>query len=146
MVKKRTLAFATLAILVWAISVTSLFGYYYLRFQEYVDLSHEYEAVTMRVNIAIDYGNGTKTWYNNTLVPLGATLLNATETIADVQTTYWLQYQAVFIDAINDVPTTNEHYWWWKYWDGEVQEWKDGEIGADSYKLRPRETVMWQYV
>ena len=146
MVKKRALAFATLAILVWAISVTSLFGYYYLRFQEYVDLSHEYEAVTMRVNIAIDYGNGTRAWHNNTLVPLGATLLNATETIADVQTTYWPQYQAVFIDAINDIPTTNEHYWWWKYWDSEVQEWKDGEIGADIYKLRPQETVMWQYV
>jgi hypothetical protein len=146
MVKKRTLTLATLAILVWAISVTSLFGYYYLRFQEYVDLSHEYEAVTMRVNIAIDYGNGTKAWHNNTLAPLGATLLNATETIADVQSTPYPEYQAVFVDAINDVPTTNAHWWWWKYWDGEAQEWKDGEIGADAYKLKPRETVMWQYV
>jgi len=146
MVKKRTLAFATLAISVWAALTTSLLGYYYLRFQEYVDLSHEYEAVTMRINIVIDYGNGTKVWYNNTLVPLGATLLNATETVANVQSTPWPEYQAVFIDAINDVPTTETHFWWWKCWDRDVHEWKDGEIGADIYRLKPKETVMWQYV
>lgn len=146
MVRKRTLTFATLAILVWAALTTSLFGYFYLRFQEYVNLSREYEAVTMRVNIVIDYGNETKVWYNNTLVPLGATLLNATDTVADVQSTYWPQYQAVFVDAINGIPTTETHWWWWKYWDAEVKEWKDGEKGADIYKLKPQETVMWQYV
>ncbi len=146
MVGKRTLTFATLAILVWAVFTTSLFGYYYLRFQEYASLSREYEAVTMRVNIAIDYGNGTTDWHNNTLVPLGATLLNATETVADVQCTPYPQYQAVFIDAINDIPTTETHYWWWKYWDAETHEWKDGEKGADIHKLKPLETVMWQYV
>ena len=146
MVGKRTLTLATLAVLVWAALTTTLFGYYYLRFQEYVNLSREYEAVTMRVNIAIDYGNGTKVWYNNTLVPLGATLLNATETVADVQSTPYPQYQAVFIDAINGIPTTETHYWWWKYWDAEANEWKDGEKGADIYNLKPQETVMWQYV
>ena len=146
MVGKRTLTLATLAILVWAALTTTLFGYYYLRFQEYVNLSREYEAVTMRVNIAIDYGNRTKVWYNNTLVPLGATLLNATETVADVQSTPYPQYQAVFIDAINGIPKTETHYWWWKYWDAEAKQWKDGEKGADIYKLKPQETVMWQYV
>lgn len=146
MVRKRTLTLATLTMLVWAALTTSLLGYYYLRFQEYVNLSHEYEAVTMRVNIAIDYGNGTKVWYNNTLVPLGATLLNATETVVDVQSTPYPEYQAVFIDAINGIPTTETHYWWWKYWDVEVKEWKDGEKGADIYKLKPQETVMWQYM
>ncbi len=146
MVEKRILALTTLAILVWAVSTTSLFGYYYLRFQDYVQLTREYEAVTMRVNIAIDYGNGTKVWYNDTIVPLGATLLNVTETVADVQSTPWPEYQAVFIDAINGIPTTETHFWWWKYWSVETQEWKDGEIGADIYKLKPMETVMWQYV
>lgn len=146
MVKKRTLVYTTLAIVVWAALTTSLFGYYYLRFQEYVDLSREYEAVTMRVNIAIDYGNETKVWYNNTIVPLGATLLNATEIVADVQYTYWPQYQAVFIDAINDIPTTETHFWWWMYWDDGTEEWKDGEIGADIYKLKPQETALWRYV
>lgn len=146
MVEKRTLVFTMLALLVWAVLATSLLGYYYIRFQEHVDLSREYEAVTMRVNIAIDYGNGTTVWYNNTLVPLGATLLNATETVAEVQYTYWAQHQAVFIDLINGIPTTEIHFWWWKYWDVEAQAWKDGEVGADICRLRPQETVMWQYV
>jgi len=132
--------------LVWAATSTSLLGYYYLRFQEYDSLLHEYEKVTMRVNILIDYGNGTKVWHNNTLIPHGATLLNATERVAVVNSTYWPQYQAVFIDAINGLPTTQTHFWWWKYWDANSKEWKDGEVGADLYKLKPNETVMWQYV
>lgn len=123
-----------------------MLGYYYMRFQEYDSLLREYEKVTMRVNILIDYGNGTMVWHNNTLVSYGATLFNATERVAVVQSTYWPQYQAVFIDAINGVPTTQEHWWWWKYWDANSKEWKDGEVGADLYKLKPNEAVMWQYV
>jgi len=132
--------------LVWAATTTGLLAYYYLRFQEYDNLIREYETVTMRVNILIDYGNGTKIWYNNTVVPQGATLLNATERVAVVQTTYWPQYQAVFVDAINGVYPTKPHYWWWKYWDTNSKEWKDGEVGADLCKLKPNETVMWLYV
>jgi len=140
MVKKRTLAFATLAILVWAISVTSLFGYYYLRFQEYVDLAHEYEAVTMRVNIAIDYGNDTKTWHNNTIVPLGATLLNATEFVADVD-------GAPFVNAIDGVALSSEEKmsWLWWRWDAAISGWILGEVGADKHLLRPREILVWAY-
>jgi len=147
LVEKRTIAFVTLAMLVWAASTTGLLGYNYLRFQEYDSLLSEYNAVTMRVNILIDYGKrGTEVWHNNTLVPQGATLLNATERVAVVQSTYWPQYQATFVDAINGLPTTQLHYWWWKYWDANSKEWKDGEVGADIYKLKPNETVMWQYV
>jgi len=147
LVEKRTVTLVTLAMLVWAATSTSLLGYYYLRLQEYEGLSKEYEKVTMRVNVLIDYGNETKVWHNNTIVSQGATLLNATKRVASVQTTYHYELQAVFIDTINGVPTTKtEGYWWWKYWDENSKVWKDGEMGADLYILKPDETVMWLFI
>ncbi len=147
MVGKRTLAFATLAILVWAALTTSLFGYYYLRFQEYVKLSHEYEAVTMKVNIYIDYGNETKVWHNNTLVPLGFTLLNATELVADVNSTYSPGLGAEFVDSIDGVENNVEEAksWFWWHWDTTTSQWSFGEVGANQHILHREDLVAWAY-
>ena len=141
MVGKRTLTFATLAILVWAALTTSLFGYYYLRFQEYVNLSREYEAVTMKANIYIDYGNETKVWHNNTIVPLGFTLLNATELIADVDD------EASFVNAIDGVAFSLEEKksWIWWRWDATISGWILGNVGADQHVLSLGEILAWAY-
>lgn len=142
MVGKRTLAFVTLAILVWAALTTILFGYYFMRFQEYTRLSREYEAVTMKVHIYIDYGNETKVWHNNTLVPLGFTLLNATELVADVGYTNYPGVGA-FIDSVdsveNNVDETKSWFWW--HWDTTTSQWILGEIGVNQQILH-REDIM----
>ena len=145
MVGKRTLVFATLAILVWAGLATILLGHYYLRFQEFANLSREYEAVTMKVNIYFDYGNGTKVWHNNTFVPVGFTLLNATELIADVYVDY--TYGAASINAIDGVASSLEEkkYWAWWRWDTTIPGWISGEAGADQHLLSPGETLAWTY-
>jgi hypothetical protein len=148
MVKKRTLAFATLAISVWAALATSVLGYYYLRFQEYVNLSREYEAVTMKVDIYIHYGNETNgIWHNNTIVPLGAALLNATGFVADSQFTYWSELGAAFIDSIDGVANnvTKGKSWFWWYWDTTSSKWILGEVGANQRMLHRRDIVAWTY-
>jgi len=147
MVGKRAFVFATLAIVVWAALTTGLFGYYYLRFQEYVNLSRKYEAVTMRVNVYINYGNGTKgIWYNNTIVPLGATLLNATELVADIQYTPW-PGAGVFVDSIDGIANnaTEKKSWFWWYWDTASSGWMLGEVGADQHVLHRGDIVAWTY-
>ncbi len=146
MVEKRTLALTTLAILVWAVSTTSLFGYYYLRLQDYVQLTREYEAITMKVDIFIDYGNETKVWHNNTIVPLGFNLLNTTELVADVNSNNWPGL-GVFIDSINGVENNPEDAksWFWWHWDATSTKWILGEIGADQHILHEEEAVAWTY-
>ncbi len=148
MVEKRTLAFATLAISVWAALATSLFGYYYLRFQEYVDLSREYETVTMTVDIYIHYGNETNgIWHNTTIVPLGVALLNATEIVADSQFTYYSELGAAFIDSIDGVVNnvTKRKSWFWWSWDTTSSKWLLGEVGANQHMLHRRDIVAWTY-
>ena len=100
----------------------------------------------MKVNICIDYGNGTKVWHNNTLVPVGFTLLNATELIADVDYTTWPE-QGAFVNGINGVMLSSEEKksWFWWRWDATISRWILGEVGADQHVLQRGEIVAWTY-
>ncbi len=114
----------------------------------------ELEKYTVLVNICIDYGNGTVVWYNDTRVPLGATLFNATSEVAVLNYTVWNlpgygypDDKAIFIDAINGVWNDYQanKYWQWYYWDG--SQWVLGPVGCNH----PDATVedggiyMWRY-
>jgi len=99
----------------------------------------------MRVNICIDYGNGTIEWYNDTVIPLGYNLLEATKRIAIVNYTYWPSYRASFVDAINGVWNKGAYYWMWYYWDLELKTWRYGNCGADLYVLSKGEIIRWRY-
>ncbi|MEM2972279.1 MAG: hypothetical protein QW270_07675 [Candidatus Bathyarchaeia archaeon] len=109
------------------------------------ELLEEYERCIIRVNICIDYGNGTATWHNGTVVPLGCNLLNATKQIATVNCTYYWSVPGYFVDAINEVWNEGSYYWMWYQWTPEDEKWKYGPTGADSYILRNNETVKWRY-
>ncbi len=115
--------------------------------QNLTELLERYRSCVMQVNICIDYRewNGTVVWYNNTMIPLGYDMLNATKLIAEVEYTYWSAYQASFVDAINGVSNEHPYYWMWLYWDQNEKTWKYGAVGADSYILKPDETIMWRY-
>jgi hypothetical protein len=149
---KRTLLIFLLGNVTALVITACLAGYYYVQYQNYKALTEQYEssierykAVTMHVNFCIDYGNGTIFWYNETVVPLGYELLNATRLIAEVNSTYWPAYQASFVDAINGVANNPPYYWMWLYWDENENMWKYGPVGADLYSLKPNEVIMWRY-
>ena len=95
----------------------------------------------MLVNILIDYGNGTREWHNETMLPIGATLLNATMSVAEVE--YDVYPFGVFITAINGVSGTQNQFWIWYIWNSTTQEWSWGPKGADSFILHHGDTVKW---
>jgi hypothetical protein len=118
-----------------------------MEFQNLTELLENYESCTMRVNTCINYKewNGTILWYNNTIVPFGCDLLQATETVAVVNSTYWPAYQACFVDAINGVRNHGAYSWMWYLWNNEKGMWEYGNCGADRYTLPDGEIVMWRY-
>lgn len=120
-------------------------GYYFTEFQRQVRLLEEYKRYIIHVNICIDYKewNGTVVWYNDTIVPLGCNLLEATEKVAVVNYTYWSAYHASFVDAIDDVWNNNLCYWMWYRWVND--KWEYGAYGADLYILSDGEILMWRY-
>ncbi|MCS7365868.1 MAG: DUF4430 domain-containing protein, partial [archaeon GB-1867-035] len=90
---------------------------------------------TITVNIGIDYGNGSRIWFNSTKIKLGSTLFNATTKIAEVK--YTSYSFGIFIDSINNLENnpSKSMYWIWWYWDSKENKWKLGQIGCDKYIL-----------
>lgn len=99
---------------------------------------------TIKISLCIDYGNGTREWFNQT-IPRGYSLLNATKLVAEVDYTYQPAYKASFVNAINDLPNKPPYFWMWYRWDPQENEWKLGPVGADIYRLKSDEIVMWRY-
>ncbi|MEM0007138.1 MAG: hypothetical protein QXH03_03425 [Candidatus Bathyarchaeia archaeon] len=146
-ITKRSLVIFGLGWLTSLVLIGCIAGYYYVEYQNLLKRFEEYkrQPLFMRVNICINYAewNGTSVWYNNTFVPLGCSLLNATQMVAVVSFTYWESYDASFVDAINNIANSGGRYWMWYRWTG--SRWEYGHVGADKYVLSPEETVMWRY-
>jgi len=123
--------------------------YYYSESARYQQLYNEtlnelrkYDKF-MFVNMIIDYGNGTKVWYNNTLVIRGADLLNATRTVAEVDYTRG-QYGA-FVTRINGMGQDPKTYWLWYTWNSTTSIWDFGPVASDMYTLHEGDIVAWIY-
>jgi len=142
-ISKRSLIIFCLGWVTFLVLTSYVAGYYYMEFQNLTKLLEKYRSCVMHVNICIDYKewNETVVWYNDTFVPLGCDLLQATEMIAIVNCTTYpgLGY---FVDAINGVWKTSTRFWMWYQW---KNEWVYGPCGAGSYLLSNGEIVMWQY-
>ena len=139
---RRTLVTFGFASVTLLIVTLTFFAIPYM--QEDKDPTSE-QLSTIQISLCIDYGNGTREWFNNTSVPENCNLLNATKLVAKVQYTYWPAYKASFVDVINGVPNKSSYFWMWYYWDAQENEWKLGPVGADRYVLKPHEVVMWRY-
>jgi len=113
--------------------------------QKYRELS----ASVVVVDIAIDYGNGTVVWYNDTIVSKGASLLAATALVARVDYVYgaWGAY-VTSINGVEEVivePGAEGYSWMWYRWNEGEGKWELGPVAADAYQLSNFEKVMWRY-
>jgi hypothetical protein len=134
-------------LLAWALASTTLGVYYYteydknLRFAQ--DLRQKLGEVSLSVNLAIDYGNGTRIWYNATIIPLGATVFNATARVVAAE--HDPQFGPSFIVAINGVRQNESQslYWIWWIWDETQNKWTPGPIANNEYTLSNGQNVIW---
>lgn len=143
---KRAL-FLILGWITTAAVIGQVAGYYYMRCLEYERLLKEYESCVIRVNICIDYygWNGTIIWHNNTIVPLGCNLFEATKKVVTVNATYWPAFNSHFVDAINGVWRNQTYFWMWYRWDNATKTWIYGNVGPDLYILSDGEIIKWRY-
>jgi hypothetical protein len=97
----------------------------------------------LKVNLLIDYGNGTRRWHNGTLVPLGSSLLNATMQVASVN--YTLGTYGAFVNSINGINNDKSRSMYWMYWVFREGKWVLGEVSADNFRLKDGDIVAWFY-
>ena len=106
---------------------------------EYNILLEELEDTTAKISVKIEYGEES-VWYNDTRVPLGTSLLNATSYVAEIeaQSSDW----GVFIVSINEVGGDANSFWLWDYLD---DEWQAGPVGADQWTVHDGDILRWTY-
>lgn len=109
----------------------------------YESLLRDLDGLTMLVNLKIDYGNVTVVWYNNTRVPLDATLLTATKVVASVD--YSVSDFGAFVNKINGVGEDPDSFWLWNYLDPDTGSWVFGPVGCDQWVLHNGDAVSWTY-
>jgi hypothetical protein len=101
----------------------------------------------VKASLLVNFGNGTRRWYNGTMVVRGASLLNLTiEVIGDVD--YSTSAYGVFVNAISGVGSKvskQGYYWLWWRWDPEKSDWELGPSGAESYLVRDGDVLAWFY-
>lgn len=111
--------------------------------EEVENLARSVEPITLKVSLLVKYDNGTKRWFNNTLVPIGWTLFNLTLYALGGNVDYQSYPFGVFITGISGVKQHGNHYWFWYRWDPETRDWVIGETGADSYVLKRDDVLAW---
>ncbi|MEM3706095.1 MAG: hypothetical protein QXX59_09360 [Candidatus Bathyarchaeia archaeon] len=103
---------------------------------------------TIKVNLCIDYGNGTVTWHNVSASP-GMSLFDLTQQVAQIEYDYYpaMKPGHVLMKTINGVaPSPSEwKYWFWYYWDDTANQWVFGQVGCDAWTLRDNGTYKWVY-
>lgn len=97
---------------------------------------------SLKVNIAISYGNGTIVWYNNTYFPIGFSLFNATQKLCKIE--YVTYPFGIYITSINNVSEdpSAKKYWIWYTWSS--NKWEMGPVGADQYVLKNGDVLKWE--
>lgn len=134
--------YIVLTLLICMVVEAGFLGYYYM---QYTQVINDLKGISIRVNLLIDYGNGTRAWSNSTLLPLGATVINATEKVARVE--YDIYGTDAFVTSINGVKQnmTKNMFWTWWYWDKNDRRWILGPTAYNKFILSDDATVALYY-
>lgn len=127
--------------LLWGLIASFLASYYWL---QYNDVINRIGGVSIYVNVGIDYGNHTRTWFNDTKALTGMTLFKVTKSTLNI--TYdTVAGFGVYIESINGLAWNATHGWvWWK-WDTGMLNWTRIDISPDAYAVADNETFLWYY-
>lgn len=163
--EKRLFTYVTLALLVWGILGTATAGYYltqYTTYQnEYKNLlgdlnvlvsavgnfSDVMNTLSLRVNILVSCGNGTRVWFNNTALPIGSTAFTAILAVSDVRYNDYGGTMGILVTSINGVPRTGDSTHGWFYWYEETENstWVPPNYSCDKYILHRGDTIAFSY-
>jgi hypothetical protein len=97
-------------------------------------------------NILIDFGNGTRTWYNDTEVQPGWNVYLATVVITNgnLNDTWYPQYGEHLMNGIDGVQNSQSSSWFlWSY--NSTSSWQVAQVGADQLPAYNGSVYAWSY-
>ncbi|MDA4135695.1 MAG: hypothetical protein OK449_01680 [Thaumarchaeota archaeon] len=147
----RTLT-TIIIILIAALLISTTFaGYYLLQYQQAQTNSNLYlkelkQSAPLTADILLDFGNGTSTWYNDTVVQPGWNVYLATVEIThgNMNTTWYPQYGEHLINGIDGVQGNSSDSWFlWSY--NTTSSWQLAQSGADQIPAPSGSVFGWSY-
>lgn len=146
MSKLERIAIAVL--LSWALTATILAASFGIEVQV---LRKKLEKRLIHVTVAINYGNGTIEWHNNTPAFLGFTVYDVLILVADVRATQGAY--GVYVYAINGVYSTNQSAWMFAMKERPgipawftVDGWVYPSVSCDKVEVRDGDVIVWVYL
>jgi len=138
--RSKLLTWALLCVALTTSALTLHLNYKYNQlYEEYTIALEALDNYTVSIDIMIDDGTHV-VWYNNTRVAVGASLLDATLQITEVE--YQTYDIGAFVTSLNGLSGDSSHFWLWsKYEDG----WVAGSTAADHYTLHDGDILAWIY-
>jgi len=136
---KNKWALATICILCWAVAASFVSGYSYL---QYSDLRARLGRATASINLGIDYGNGTRVWFNGTE---GLTLYDAMLEAKWKVESISYGVMGLYVTSINGLEESTSESKYWGWWTWTEYGWAHGASACDKYVVSPGETILWYY-
>lgn len=111
----------------------------YLSLESSAGATHAYYSV----DLFVDFGNGTKRWYNNTAVQPGWNDYLATVVVfsGSVQAAWYPQYQEHFVTGIGGAVSAAANSWF--FWTQNGTGWQLAPTGADAAQAFNGTTFAW---
>jgi hypothetical protein len=96
-------------------------------------------------DILIDFGNGTRHWYNNTQVQPGWNMYVETVVLShgNLHAQWYPQYQEHFVSGIDGVSNSKTMYWF--LWTHNATAWQTAQVGADQLPIYNGSVFAWTY-
>ncbi len=103
-------------------------------------------AIVYEVNMLLDFGNGTRRWYNDTSIQPGWNGYVVTLVLLDgrVQATWYPQYGEHYVTGLGGVSDTQSDYWFLLTYN-KTASWQVAQLGADDISMFNDTTIGWVY-
>ena len=100
------------------------------------------------INLLVNYGNGTLTWYNGTSVPTTANFFNVTDQIlsGNIGAVFFASFGSHFVYSINGVGCPASNIFCdkaWAFWTLDGICWDLPFVGVDQVSVSQTATVAW---
>lgn len=129
-------------------------GYYFLQYDQAQNNANVYltelksasasQPITM--NLLLDFGNGTRIWYNGTVVQPGWNVYLATVAVTkgNMNDTWYPSFGEHTVNAIDGVQNNASDSWFvWTY--NATSHWQLASVGADELPASAGSVYAWSY-
>lgn len=100
-------------------------------------------ALVYGVHLLVDFGNGTRRWYNNTSIQPGWNGYMATLVLlkGNVQATWYPQYGEHYVTAVDGLSQNSTASWF--FWYSSGGNWSLAQTGADGLMVDNGTSIAW---